>query len=285
VTTAREAYVSARARLRAAGIDDANFEAELLLRHALGLGVNRAALLTRLAEQVALEQGELDAFEALLLRRLNHEPSAYILGTREFYRLDIEVTPAVLIPRPETETVVDEAIRLARIRHAGSVVDVGTGSGAIALALARALPDAAVIATDVSPEALVVARQNAARHGVEKRIAFLQGDLLAPLTQPVDLLVANLPYVTSSDLTALQPEVRDYEPSLALDGGADGLDLVRRLLADATSHLRPHAVLVLEIGAAQGPQAAREAAAAMPAARITVLRDLGGYDRVLVIET
>jgi release factor glutamine methyltransferase len=294
LTTTREAYLAARDRLRQAGIDDANFEAELLLRHALGLGPNRAALLTRLAELHAIEDEALAAYEALLTRRLAHEPSAYILGRREFAHLDLEVTPAVLIPRPETETVVEEAIRLARkLLNAGQrldnqgfvAADIGTGAGPIALTLARALPGATVIATDVSSEALDVAQRNAARHALDQRVVFLHGDLLAPLSQQLDLLVANLPYVTTSDLAALEPEVRDYEPSMALHGGTDGLDLIRRLLAEAHAHLRPHAVLVLEIGYDQGEASARVAAEAFPDAQVAVLNDLAGRPRVLIIET
>ena len=294
MTTTREAYLAARDRLRQAGIDDAHFEAELLLRHALGLGHNRGALLSHLAEPHAVEDETLARFEALLTRRLAREPSAYILGTREFFHLDLEVTPAVLIPRPETETVVEEAVRLARrllssegrAADEGFVVaDIGTGAGPIALSLARALPDATVIATDVSTEALDVAQRNAARHALQERIAFLHGDLLAPLTQRLDVLVANLPYVTTSDLAALEPEVRDHEPSMALHGGADGLDLIRRLLAEAHAHLRPHAVLVLEIGYDQGETARVAAAEAFPDAQVSVLNDLAGRPRVLVVQT
>ena len=294
MTTTREAYVAARDRLRRAGIDDATFEAELLLRHALGLGHSRAALLTLMAEPHALDDAGLAAYEALIARRLAREPSAYILGRREFFHLDLEVTPAVLIPRPETETVTEEAIRLARglLSHDmrspedGLVVaDVGTGSGAIALTLARALPDASLIATDVSQDALEVARRNAARHALDGRIVFLHGDLLEPLTQGVDLLVANLPYVTTSDLAAAEPEVRDYEPSLALDGGPDGLDYIRRLLAGAPSHLRDYGALVLEIGAGQGRKSREAAEAALPHAHVTVLNDLAGRPRVLVVQT
>jgi release factor glutamine methyltransferase len=294
MTTTREAYLAARDRLRRAGIDDANFEAELLLRRALGLGADRAALLARLAEPHNVDGGALEVFEALLVRRLAREPSAYILGRREFFHLDLEVTPAVLIPRPETETVAEEAIRRARHlqaarEHAAGeglvVADIGTGSGAIALTLARALPDATVIATDVSQEALDVAKRNAARHALQERVVFLQGNLLAPLTQRLDLLVANLPYVTSSDLARLEPEVREFEPSLALDGGADGLDYIRQLLDGAQAHLQPHAVVVLEIGADQGETAAQAAAAAFPDAQVSVLNDLARRPRVLVVET
>jgi release factor glutamine methyltransferase len=294
VITTREAYVAARNRLRRAGIDDANFEAELLLRHALGLGQNRGALLTRLAEPSDLADAALASYEALMARRLAREPSAYILGRREFAHLDLEVTRAVLIPRPETETVAEQAIRLARElrKHdqrspdeALVIADVGTGSGAIALTLARALPDATVIATDVSPEALEVAQRNAARHALEGRIVFLRGDLLAPLTQRIDVLVANLPYVMSSDLAAAQPEVRDFEPSLALDGGPDGLDLIRRLLAEARDRLRHPAVVVLEIGADQAETSRLAATDAWPHAHVSVVNDLAGRARVLIVQT
>ena len=294
MTTTREAYLAARGRLRQAGIDDAHLEAELLLRHALGLGHNRGALLSHLAEPHAVEDEALARFETLVQRRLGREPSAYILGTREFAHLDLEVTPAVLIPRPETETVVEEAVRIARRLPSSEgraadqglvVADIGTGAGPIALSLARALPDAAVVATDVSRDALEVAQRNAARHGMQERIVFLHGDLLAPLTQPLDVLVANLPYVTTSDLAALEPEVRDHEPSMALHGGADGLDLIRRLLAEARAHLRPHAVIVLEIGYNQAETTRAAAAAAFPDAEVRVLNDLAGRPRVLVVQT
>ena len=291
MTTTREAYLAARDRLRAAGIDDANFEAELLLRHALGL--SRAALLTRLAEAHDVDDAGVAAFEALLTRRLSREPSAYILGRREFYHFDLEVTPAVLIPRPETETVVEEAIRMARRLRADAtrasdeglvIADIGTGSGAIALTLARALPHATVFATDVSTEALDVAQRNAKRHALE-RIVFLHGDLLAPLSERIDVLVANLPYVTTSDLAAAQPEVRDYEPPQALHGGEDGLDLIRRLLAEAHANLRQGGVLVLEIGAGQAEAASAAAQAAFPGAQVSLVEDLAGWPRVLIVQT
>ena len=293
MTTTRQAYLEARDRLRRAGIDDAHIEAELLLRHALGLGPNRAALLTRMAEMHAVEDDALAGFEALLTRRLAHEPSAYILGHREFAHLDLEVTPAVLIPRPETETVVEEAIRHARRvlkesdRPGGDLVvaDIGTGAGPIALTLARALPGAPILATDISPDALDVAQRNAERHELHKHVEFKHGDLLTPLTQGLDLLVANLPYVTTADLEAAQPEVRDFEPSVALHGGDDGLDLIRRLLAEAHAYLRPNAVLVLEIGADQGQTAGRAAVEAFPDAQIAVLKDLAGRSRILLIQT
>ena len=305
--TTREAYLDARNRLRAAGIEAPSLEAEVLLRHALHLGTNRAALLMRLAEPHALDPSVVEALAACVQRRLAREPTAYITGHREFYKLDLEVTPDVLIPRPETETLVELAIQEGRRLSQSSepalpasvsgekravaggnlsrplvVADVGTGSGAIALALTRALPQARVIASDVSSRALDVARRNAARHGLQDRILFLQGELLAPIETPVHLLVANLPYVTSTDWDKLEPEVRDYEPAQALNGGPDGLDLIRRLLQQAPARLHSQAAVLLEIGPDQAEAAHRAAEAALPGARITIHPDLARRPRVLV---
>ncbi len=163
---------------------------------------------------------------SLLERRLAHEPTAYIVGRREFYGLDLETTPAALIPRPETELLVREAI--ARRREPLLIVDVGTGNGAIAVALAVHLPQAALVAIDLSRGALALAVRNARRHGVESRVSFLQADLLAPLAQPADIIVANLPYVCTADWEALPPEIREHEPRCALDGGPDGLREIGR---------------------------------------------------------
>jgi release factor glutamine methyltransferase len=281
--TSAETLAAGRRRLAEAGIEDAALEAELLLRQALGL--TRERLLTRLRDDVPPEGAA--AYESLLARRIGHEPSAYITGRREFYGRDFEVTPDVLIPRPETELLVETAVELAkprsRIRRGAILADVGTGSAVLAVSLALCLPRAEVYAIDVSREALAVASRNVGRHGVEQRVHLLRGDLLTPLPEYVDVIVANLPYVKSSDWTVLPPEVRDHEPRLALDGGPDGLDVVRRLLAQAPHYLRPRGALCLEIGADQGQAAARLAADSFPTAAIEVRKDLAGTERVLVV--
>jgi release factor glutamine methyltransferase len=324
-TTLAQALDAARRRLEAAAIPDAALEADLLLRHTLfplslkgeGRGegdrarsdqpppVSRAYLLSHLKDPLAPDAAT--RYEAVLARRLAHEPSAYITGHREFYSLDFKVTPAVLIPRPETETLVEAAIELAtpkipsplreraRARviapqrhqtpHPLTIADIGTGSGAIAVSLATALPNATLYATDVSPAALAVARENARRHAVEARIMFVTGDLLAPLPTTVDLLVANLPYVNAADWARLDAEIRDHEPRLALDGGADGLDLVRRLLDQAPAHLRPKGAVLLELGDRQADAATTATRARFPAAAISLRNDLGSRPRVLIIQT
>jgi release factor glutamine methyltransferase len=224
----------------------------------------------------------------LVRRRLSHEPSAYITGQREFYGLDFQVNRDVLIPRPETETLVETALELAAQQgpkgvgseQAMRIGDIGTGSGAVAIALAVHLPSAHIFATDISPAALEVARDNAAHHGVEQRIEFLQGDLLEPLQTTVHLLVANLPYVRTDEWRELPPELRLHEPRLALDGGVDGLDLIRRLLAGASRALEPGGAVCLEFGT--GQQNAILALAREAFASATIRPDLVGRPRVLV---
>ena len=292
----------AREQLRAAGIEDPEIEAELLLRQALrGDSAelpSKGWLLQRLGDGASASSR--DALAALLARRLHHEPSAYITGMREFWGLEFEVTPDVLIPRPETELLVEKAIECAHsprtplssqgegtgVRTAPSalrLVDVGTGSGAVAVALAKALPAATVIATDASRGALAVARRNATRHGVEPRISFRHGDLLLPLDCYVDFIVANLPYVPEADWRGLEPEVKDHEPSLALVGGEDGLDLIRALLHQAPRYLRPGGAICLEFGAGQENGVIDLARQLVPGAKIEVAPDFAGIPRVLIV--
>ena len=218
---------------------------------------------------------------------------AYLVGHKEFYGLDFVVDRRVLIPRPETELLVERAIALGREVLAAShpsltIADVGTGCGCIAVALAVHLPQARVFATDRSPQALEVARENVRRHGVEDRVRLLCGDLLTPVPPEVrlDLIVANLPYVSRSELEALPRSVREYEPlETALDGGEDGLALIRRLLGEAPRRLAPGGAVLLEIGATQGPRVAELARRRFPGAEVRVLPDLAGRDRVVEIRT
>ena len=275
-----QALHEATEALRAAGIEDAWLEAEVLLRHTLDL--DRAHLYARLQED--LSGGDQAVFHSLLARRLAHEPTAYIVGQRELYGLDLETTSAALIPRPETELLVQEALSRACGREPLLIVDVGTGNGAIAVALAVHLPQAALVAIDLSREALALAVRNARRHGVESRVSFLQADLLAPLAQAADLIVANLPYVRSADWEALPPEIREYEPLAALDGGPDGLREIERLLEQAPPYLRPGGSLLVELGPPQAAPALALARRCFPNAAARILPDAAGLDRLLAID-
>jgi release factor glutamine methyltransferase len=274
---------SARRRLAQAGIEDAGLEAEVLLRHALSW--SREQLLARLDEEAPQEA--LCRFEGFLARRLAREPAAYITGHREFFGLDFEVTPATLVPRPETELLVEAAIEVAkprgRIRRGPVLADIGTGCGAIAVALALNVPRADVYAVDTSPEALAVAERNAERHGVASRVLFYRGDLLAPLPEFADVLVANLPYVPTAEWERLPPELRDHEPRTALDGGADGLDVIRDFLAEAPRFLRPRGCVCLEFGFGQAQAVKDIARRHFPGHTLEVRRDLAGIERVLVV--
>jgi release factor glutamine methyltransferase len=222
-------------------------ESELLLGMVLGL--KRVQLYINFERPV--EEKELAAFRELVRRRAKHEPVAYIMGAKEFYKLSFKVSPDTLIPRPETEHLVDEALRLAKAMESQSirVADVGCGSGAIALSLAANLPPAQVEATDISPGALAVARENAKELGLEDRVSFWEGDLARPLenSEPFQLILSNLPYVPSPDMASLPPDVAQYEPKTALDGGPDGLSLFRRLLPQAQKLLCPEGRILLEI--------------------------------------
>jgi len=235
--------------LASAGINPnrAAFDAEVLARHALGW--DRARYLAECRGNPP--PGFAVRFDTLVSRRRRLEPIAYIVGTREFWSLEFEVTPDVLIPRPESELIVEEALAIASDEPPRTVIDVGTGSGCLAVVLAREWPRARVIATDMSPAALAVARGNARRHGVDARVRLVQTDLLEGLTLEADLIVANPPYVASGDAPALHPEVRDHEPAVALYGGPDGLDVVSRLASRAARCLHASGNLICEFGLGQ----------------------------------
>jgi release factor glutamine methyltransferase len=281
--TVAEALRRGAGALRAAAVADPELEAEVLLRHALG--VARARLFARLQDEVDPEAER--RYRDLVRRRAAHVPTAYLTGTREFYGLDLHVAPGVLIPRPETEHVVEEVLRLGRDllarRERVTVVDVGTGAGAIALAVAKLLPALRVLATDRSPAALAMAALNARRLRLAGRVTFLQGDLLAPVREPVDLIAANLPYIPTDVIATLAPEVRDHEPRLALDGGVDGLRVIARLLAEVPGRLAPDGAVVLEIGHDQAERVRCLAADLVPGAGVRFVPDLAGHDRVAVI--
>lgn len=254
--------------------------AQALLAHVTGRG--RSWLLAH--PEARLGEEEAARFSALLARAAAGEPLAHLVGEREFCGLPFTITPDVLIPRPETESLVEAVLDWAH-RHSKptlSIVDVGTGSGAIAIALAVMLPLARVAAVEISEEALEIARYNAERYEVAARIHFVQGDLLNDLTGPFDVIVANLPYINHEELSAL--EVGRWEPRVALDGGPDGLDLIRALLRQAPSRLARGGLLLLEIGYDQGERVVSLCRAAFPGATVTLRPDLAGLDRVVHVE-
>ena len=278
--TLAEALHAAQSRLREAGIDDAGLEAEVLLRHALDL--DRAQLYARLHE--GLDETHRADFQRLINRRVAHEPTAYIVGHKEFYGIDLEVTPDALVPRPETELLVDEALRVAPDGPC-AIADVGTGCGAIAVALATRLPQAVIYAIDDSERALALAARNVERFGLTSHIRLLRGDLLDPLPEAVDLIVANLPYVKTSDWETLPPEIREHEPRAALDSGPNGTEALERLLRVAPSYLRPKGRLLAEIAWDEGELLVEVARECFPRARVTIEKDLAGLDRILMIQT
>ncbi len=282
---ANDALRRARALLGAGGIEEAGIEAEVLLRHLLGM--SRAQLYTDGDRELSEEEQR--RFRTLVERRRRGEPAAYLTGHREFYGLDLLVDPRVLIPRPESELLVELALRYLRDTGLASspclVADIGTGSGALAIALATYLPQALVYATDISPEALDVAAINCRRHGVADRVTLLQGDLLRPLPGLVDVLVANPPYVRQRDMSSLAPEIHDHEPAVALEGGRDGLEVVRRLLPQTPGKLRPGGALFMEVGYDQGAEVRRMAEGLFPGAPVQLERDLSGIERVLTVYT
>ncbi len=271
-------------------IDAPAFEAEILLRHSLNL--SRAALHLNLNQELS---GEYSAhFFELVKRRLQDEPTSYIIRRREFYGLDFLVDQRVLIPRPETEMLVEESLNLVRRYPVHSVADIGTGSGIIAVSLAvklyrpllsvtnneeSAAADIQIYATDISIEALEVARLNAQKHSVENRITFLQGDLMEPLPPGVDLVIANLPYVSSAEVAAM-PSAR-FEPRLALDGGTAGLDQIYRLAEGLKGRVNPGGCVLLEIGMGQAEAVTDYLKHLYPPAIIELLKDLAGIDRVV----
>jgi release factor glutamine methyltransferase len=273
-----EALHAARVRLSEHS-PSAGLDAQLLMAEVLG--ESRAHVLAHRERVLTPEQTA--QFEAWVARRAHGEPMAYLLGRQAFYDRDLFVSPAVLIPRPETEELLERALNSPQAqRPACAAVDVGTGSGALAVTFAALRPDARVYATDLSPEALAVAQRNATHH--HAAVTFYQGDLLTPLLahgHTVDVLMANLPYIDSAVVPTL--EVSRHEPHLALDGGEDGLDLVRRLLAQAPAVLRPQALILLEIGYDQGERARVLAQAAFPSASVAVIPDLAGHDRIVEV--
>ncbi len=269
-----------RRRLQAVA-EDADLEADLILTRALG--ISRAELLARPDEPV--EAQALDLVERLAACRAQGKPLPYVLGEWEFYGYRLKVTPAVLIPRPETEVLVEAALEAVPPDAAGLVVDVGTGSGAVAVALAGARPGITVLATDISGAAIAVARENLARHGLADRVELYVGDLLLPVrdrlkTGPLLAVAANLPYVPTSETAKLA-----WEPVIALDGGPDGLDVIRRFLDQARALLPPQVPVFLEVGYGQAEAVRAEILSRFPDTPVTVRPDLAGIPRVVGFRT
>jgi len=273
----KQALAHVREVLADNDIEDAPLEGELLLRHVLG--ISRTQLYTDLNRELGPAHEE--AFRRLIERRCRGEPAAYITGHREFYGLDFHVDHRVLIPRPESELLVEKAINLARGRIISAVAEIGTGCGAIAISLALNLPEARIYASDISAAALEVARFNCRRHGVIDRVCLLEGDMLDPLNEPVDLIIANLPYVKESELPAAGP--LSFEPALALDGGPGGVSRIGSLCRQAGSRLRSGGCLLLEIGQGQAEAVTTLLHGVFPTARIEVSADYGGIERVVSV--
>ena len=273
--TVKQALSQAREILTANNIEDASLESELLLRHTLG--INRVQLYLDLSCELNPKQGE--TFWQLIRRRLNGEPTAYITRHREFYGLDFYVDPSVLIPRPESELLVEKALNLAQTRRIVTIADVGTGCGAIAISLALNLPQTKIYATDVSVSALEVARINCCHHRVEDRISLLGGDMLDPLPETIDLIIANLPYVKESEVS--QMGRANFEPQPALNGGPDGLEKIRHLCQQVSMKLRPQGCLLMEIGQGQGEAVTALLYSLFHSSEVKVIPDLSGIERVV----
>ena len=260
------------------GMESARLEAELLLAHALGC--QRMALYIRHGELPPEDQKA--RFKDLVQRRVKGAPVAHLLGKKEFFSLEFEVTPDVLVPRPDSEWLATECLTLAKGMEAPQVLDLGTGSGCLAVAIAKQHKTAQVSAVDLSAAALAVARRNAERHKVAERVRFYEGDLFAPL--PPDarfgFIVSNPPYIPTADVDKLAPEVRNHDPRLALDGGADGFAVIERILAGSPAHLEEGGWLLCEIGFDQATEAQRRFAAAGWRIEKTST-DNGGHVRVL----
>jgi release factor glutamine methyltransferase len=272
---------AARQRLRDAGITptESDLDARLLAQHVLGWTTERFLMDAR----EPVPEGFTPRYDALVARRVTREPLAYIVGVREFWGLELEVTPDVLIPRPATELIVEAMQELFPDRAVPlQVADICTGCGCVAVAIAYERPSVLVRATDISRPALEVARRNAARHGVSDRITFTQGDLLVGVRGTFDAIVANPPYVIDCARPALQPEVRDHEPPLALFGGTDGLALVARLIGAAPDHLRSGGYLICEFGLGQDLEIEDLIEASPELTLVALLRDLQGIARTAV---
>jgi release factor glutamine methyltransferase len=268
--------------LRERGIESPRLNAELLLRKALEIDQIQVYLYSHRI----LTQPQITFYKSLINKKIKGEPIQYILGSREFWSLDLRVTPEVLIPRPETELLVEEALKICReekhLTH--RFMEVGTGSGAIAIALAKELPGCFILAEDISWKAIFVAKENARIQGVSDNIRFLVGDLFPPLKEgrfPFDLILSNPPYIPSSKIGTLAREIAEFEPRIALDGGPDGLELLRRIVIGSVSFLKEGGWLMLETGEGQGEAVAEMIWNTGSFASPSIIKDHSGADRVI----
>jgi len=287
-TTLGEALTRAKQALRTSETQSPDLDARVLLAYVVG--ISPAAVLAYSERE--LSSDEAARYADLIARRVAGEPVAYLTGHREFMGLDFRTDTRALIPRPETELLVEAALDdiRARLQHDPAspplVADIGTGSGAIAIAIAALEPRLPCIyATDISADALALSRENAARLGVADRVIFLQGDLLDPLPEAVDVLLGNLPYVAPRDAPVLPPDVRLYEPDVALYSPNEGLQHIRRLLDETRTHLRPGATIILEFGYDQREAIEAMVRAAFPQSQIRVGLDYAGWERFIVVRT
>lgn len=289
----REAWVSSRQRIESAAMPDASLEAEVLLRHSLN--IDRAMFFASLEDELSISDAS--TFEQFVERRIGGEPLAYITGHREFYGLDFVVTPDVLVPRQETEMLVEAVLQYTKSRLTTSllegegwgegapaltIADIGTGSGAIAIAIGHSLPNAAVYATDVSRSALRVADINRRQNGVEGHVHLRQGDLFEALDGRVDVIVSNPPYLSSEEVGVLPSDVQ-HEPMTALSAGADGMDVLRRLIEDAPSYLNPGGLLVMEIDPRRLDSVVALTAAVFDNSEVSFARDHAGLPRTVSV--
>ena len=276
-TSPRAMLNCAAESLAAAGIDSARLDAELLMASAFN-----CERIEVIAGAIEVSDEAMIRFEESIRRRVAREPLAYIVGKKEFFSLELEVNESVLIPRPETEILVAAAVESASHRADITILDIGTGSGAIALAIAAALPQARTVATDVSAAALDVARRNATRRGLGERVEFREGDCWEAMAASTtfDLIVSNPPYIEDGELDRLQPEVAKFEPRVALAGGSDGLNFYRKIAARLREFLNPGGELMVEIGEGQ-ELAVTEMFRASGAADVAVISDFAGHARVV----
>jgi release factor glutamine methyltransferase len=279
-----ETIASATTTLSKAGIANARLDAEVFLSHIIRK--DRVWLITH-RDDVLDDKNQRD-FDEAIRRRSKREPLQYIIGNQEFWGLEFKVTPDVLIPRPETELIIEAALTIVPDRNkAVRIIDLCTGSGCIAVSLAKELANAHIIATDASEKALAVARENTRDHGVADRIRYLEGDLFEPLKEldirgQIDIIVSNPPYVRESDLPALQSEVKDHEPLMALVAGPEGTEIAQRIIRHATEYLKKNGALIMEMGLGQSGELTRMTEATGAYGKPGVLKDLAGIERVIV---
>lgn len=281
MASVREIIQRCHRELEAIGIPDARLEAEVMVMNVMRMP--RQDLFAHQEDEATIQQEQ--GIQGILDRRRTREPLAYILGYREFYGINLLVNPDVMIPRPETETMVEHALFMALMGMESAqlvIADVGTGTGAIAINLAIHIPAARIYAVDLADPVLNVVSYNVHSHNVADRVTLCQGDLLEPVPEKVDLIVANLPYIPTERIPTLQPEVQ-WEPRVALDGGRDGLDLVRRMMSQATAKLNDQGIILLELDPEQMPVASEIALQHFPEANVTVEQDLARRDRILVV--